>query len=444
MRISKFLLAGLLSLSIANGSELPDFREFIKMGETYTLIPVDETRSINVSGGMGGYYAVVRVGAPKKGYCLANNLRIFTTIQRGGLEVEKEYPYDISTWGLTIGQDADFRYYGYCKDKDGNVVVEYRGDLIVHPPSKVREVVFDWYEERKMKNVNSFEDMLREFKGKPVVKGGDLYEVKGINIYHALGLCRKQGGELYMVYKGQAIPFVEYMWEMLNAGKFKTYTKTSPWFNPAEFGKVMELNNIEHVNRFTGLYFCQGGSEEWTFSYNPKVYQGSLILIAQVRKGIDQKAVAKFQRESREMPRQEVSDTDRLLALQTARLKAPSIVQVGSVVYETSYNGESQGCSLVSVSQKIGGKVQAINNYRVCGENVEYIGESGVPALPKGIESVKRDIARLCQRFGQAQLNYEGTVIQCRALRDKDLCLVELTYLQGNKLVGKEEVNGCN
>ncbi len=172
--------------------------------------------------------------------------------------------------------------------------------------------------------------------------------------------------------------------------------------------------------------------------------QGSLILIAQVRKGIDQKAVAKFQRESREMPRQEVSDTDRLLALQTARLKAPSIVQVGSVVYETSYNGESQGCSLVSVSQKISGRVQAINNYRVCGENVEYIGESGIPALPKGIESVKRDIARLCQRFGQAQLNYEGTVIQCRALRDKDQCLVELTYLQGNKLVGKEEVNGCN
>jgi len=43
-----------------------------------------------------------------------------------------------------------------------------------------------------------------------------------------------------------------------------------------------------------------------------------------------------------------------------------------------------------------------------------------------------KEVARACQRFGQS-----------RALRDKDKCLVELTYLQEGKLVGKEELNGC-
>jgi len=54
-----------------------------------------------------------------------------------------------------------------------------------------------------------------------------------------------------------------------------------------------------------------------------------------------------------------------------------------------------------------------------------------------------KEVARACQRFGQMQMVYEGTTIQCRALRDKDKCLVELTYLQEGKLVGKEELNGC-
>jgi len=48
MKISKFLLVGLLSLSIANGSELLDFREFSKRRQVGTLIPVDETRSIKL------------------------------------------------------------------------------------------------------------------------------------------------------------------------------------------------------------------------------------------------------------------------------------------------------------------------------------------------------------------------------------------------------------
>lgn len=444
MRGKAVLLAGLLAFSFVRAESLPDFREFMK-GDVWKhyfwVVPVDDVRTVVGNDAQNGYNAVIRIGKPIRGYCWANSLRIFTTVKSGGLEVEKEYPYDMGVFRISIGADADFYYYGYCKDGNGNIVVEYRKNLVVHPPSPVREVLLYWTDRKRADKVSTFEDLLREYRGKPVVAGGDVYEVRDLDPVQSLAICRKQGGELYMVRGGQTIPFAEYLWNVHSTGEFRIYRKTSPWFNPAEAGMVSAMNAREHARVFSGLYVCKGGRQEWTYSYTPEAGQAGLFHRGSIRAGIDERAIARAQ----DYAGQNVPSQDAMtsLALQTAKLRAPVKVQQGTLIYETSYNGQEGACSLVSVSQIVSGRVQAVHNYRVCGDRVEYVGESGLPALPQGIVQVKQDIARMCQKFGQAELLYEGTTIKCRALRDKDKCLVELTYLQGGKLVGKEEVDGC-
>lgn len=265
-----------------------------------------------------------------------------------------------------------------------------------------------------------------------------LEEVKGIDLpWYVRKFIRLNS----MVRGGQTIPFAEYLWNVHSTGEFRIYRKTSPWFNPAEAGMVSAMNAREHARVFSRLYVCKGGRQEWTYSYTPEAGQAGLFHRGSIRAGIDERAIARAQ----DYAGQNVPSQDAMtsLALQTAKLRAPVKVQQGTLIYETSYNGQEGACSLVSVSQIVSGRVQAVHNYRVCGDRVEYVGESGLPALPQGIVQVKQDIARMCQKFGQAELLYEGTTIKCRALRDKDKCLVELTYLQGGKLVGKEEVDGC-
>lgn len=464
--MKRVILFGSLLVSAGFSQELPDFREYLKNTGFYS-ITVDERRTITGQYLRTQYYrplpAFYVVGAYDNRYCPQNGLRVFTRVISQGIETEQEYDAKASLLKQTFSK-FPFEGEGYCKNDKGEVVIEYKMYGVVHPPSKVfhdrlhytLEELIEKYKNASLEEIaTAFGSGL--FKKSPIKIGVDTYRLENLyntalpvftaepkDLYILWKNCEAGQGQFYRVGKEGLIPFREYLWYVATGGGgFRTYKKTSPFFNPEEAGAVSASNADSLARAMAGMYVCKGGQREFTYSLSDGRPTSGILKI-----GVDEKAIARATQkaqieEHNTMARAGLTDELSFLALSTAKAKAPVSIQRGGLIYKGLYNGEQGGCSLVSVQVVSGGALQATHNYRVCGERVEYIGETGLPALPKGIETIKLDVARACQRFGQMQMVYEGTTIQCRALRDKDKCLVELTYLQEGKLVGKEELNGC-
>ena len=83
--------------------------------------------------------------------------------------------------------------------------------------------------------------------------------------------------------------------------------------------------------------------------------------------------------------------------------------------------------------------------YTFCQGQAESIGKPKYFQIPPQAKEMGQQIAGFCQRYGSATGKWNDIEINCRALRDKDQCLVEITYFDivNRAFVGSETVNGC-
>lgn len=120
----------------------------------------------------------------------------------------------------------------------------------------------------------------------------------------------------------------------------------------------------------------------------------------------------------------------------------------GNLEYLGTYNGKNfDGCDLVSIiERKPDGSAGDVDNYKSCNGKVEWTGKTmPAPKLTKQVEAIIARTAKTCQQTGAANSGVDNYFIDCRALRDKDRCTVEVSILnEQNQLVDKRIMNGCN
>jgi hypothetical protein len=122
-----------------------------------------------------------------------------------------------------------------------------------------------------------------------------------------------------------------------------------------------------------------------------------------------------------------------------------SVIKHGNgYVLEGIYNGRNaRGCHLVSVQKRwtISGFVD-IYNFVICNSVITTAKESPLemPDVPK--ELIFK-AAKSAQRYGISSAGYFDYRIKANALRDRDMCLVEIKVLKGIALMQRKIVDAC-
>jgi hypothetical protein len=144
------------------------------------------------------------------------------------------------------------------------------------------------------------------------------------------------------------------------------------------------------------------------------------------------------------------SSPDEKLIRKAAMMKVPYGEQQGSNIVTALYNGnDSQGCSMVSLQKTVANmpvNVAPKNtyNYKVCGNQIISLGETGMPSVPrnKELNPIIAQVKNQCKAYGVYGSEYQGTVVSCRAL-DQNHCNLEITIMQNGMMVDKRVENSC-
>lgn len=135
------------------------------------------------------------------------------------------------------------------------------------------------------------------------------------------------------------------------------------------------------------------------------------------------------------------------IAVEVATKKTNVFKMVSTQEYTGIYNGQQDGCDLVTVRKNWdttmkNPRVDTLN-YRICGKSIAKVSESPVEKLPDGIDTFSQKLATVAQKLGIAEADYQGYTVKARALRDKDQCAVEVKVFKDINLLSSKVVNGC-
>jgi len=140
------------------------------------------------------------------------------------------------------------------------------------------------------------------------------------------------------------------------------------------------------------------------------------------------------------------------IAQRAAQEGRPITVREGYTMWVTRIvEKDTRGCTRVEVAKinlaaPPGTKtVPETWTYTFCQGQAESIGKPKYLQIPPQAKEMGQQIAGFCQRYGSATGKWNDIEINCRALRDKDQCLVEITYFDvvNQAFVGSETINGC-
>lgn len=136
------------------------------------------------------------------------------------------------------------------------------------------------------------------------------------------------------------------------------------------------------------------------------------------------------------------------IAIEAANRKNNFLKVYGSQEYTGIYNGQDQEeCDLVSVTKNwdTSSKNPRIDtyNYRICRGAIVKTSETSPELLPRDINIFIQRIAKVAQKLGKAEGEYQGYTVKAQAMRDKDQCLVEIKILKDINLIEEKIINSC-
>lgn len=140
------------------------------------------------------------------------------------------------------------------------------------------------------------------------------------------------------------------------------------------------------------------------------------------------------------------------VAQRAAQEGRPITVRDGYIMWTTRIvEKDARGCTRVEVAKINLAAPPGVRSvpetwtYTFCQGQLESIGKPKYFQIPPQAKEIGQQIAGFCQRYGFATGKWNDIEINCRALRDKDQCLVEITYFDviNRAFVGSETVNGC-
>lgn len=141
-------------------------------------------------------------------------------------------------------------------------------------------------------------------------------------------------------------------------------------------------------------------------------------------------------------------DIQEKLAVDVAFKKMNLYKVVGLQEYVGLYNGQDdKGCNLVTIIKQEDKKrkraKEEMYNYRICNGIIVNSSETPFESLPSDIDIFIQKIAKVAQKFGTAEADYQGYLVKANALRDKDQCSVEIKIFKDINLMLYKIVNSC-
>lgn len=248
--------------------------------------------------------------------------------------------------------------------------------------------------------------------------------------------CLIKGGELYKIHESELMPFARVLLETILPG----------------MGMYPQIK---------GDYVCMGGKEQFLMKItdvvalysipHAKTYFSKLIpekVASMPIYGSPGSKVGIAQTASQEEPGLTAGGQDEQLALDVAARKTNVLKVSGVQQYTGLYNGtDSNGCDLVTIEKNWDSTLPKpridTSNYRVCNGKISNISDTMVENAPKGIDPFIKLVAKVAQKKGSAEMDYQGYQLKAQALRDKDKCRVEVKILKGINLIEIREIDGC-
>lgn len=136
------------------------------------------------------------------------------------------------------------------------------------------------------------------------------------------------------------------------------------------------------------------------------------------------------------------------LAQEALISKTPIIKIKAGSEYTAHYNGRYQDCDYVSVKRVWDPTFRErsridLHNYKTCQDTLIYTGESMREKVPDNVAQYIPVIAGSCQQKGSSEYSFGDYIMMCIAVRDKDMCSVEVNILREERLLDSKIVNGC-
>lgn len=305
---------------------------------------------------------------------------------------------------------------------------------------------------------------------KPVSKGiGDIFKAivsketrEDTVVYqYVTALCRKNNGRLkFVINEGEFIKDPKgNRTNLLTGEKGRFKDKMVETDSVGAFNYAVTASSVTKPVLKVIFYACEGDKRFIVRSEEEVKYDGGKAYGVQKsyfasQKGLDninyvplasQKKSETLQVAGTEKP----TTTEEQIAMEVAN-KGTNIFKIlGTQEFTGIYNGKDQNnCDLVTVKKNwdINLKKPRIDtyNYKICSGIIAKTSETEIETLPHEIEDFIQKIARVAQRIGKAEGEYQGYTIKAVALRDKDNCTVEVKVFRDINLISNRAVNGCN
>ncbi len=326
---------------------------------------------------------------------------------------------------------------------------------------------------------------VEEFKDKPVS-----YLAGWFRRYRSLGQDRWKGEftvrKPFPMYRVQKMPYkIGFVWYMneyckANGGElYKDGESSSVWID-----ELIRKGGgwgwpIQNYYPLKGIYVCKGGQREFEGKIYPRGFDstgqffdyGGIIAkgirfygdtvsktnkttskksIPEAKAPVFENAVPTQQEQSGgsvNLPFLSMNLNERILGMQAIVKKQDIEKRKGAVIYKAYYNGLNENnCETASVLTNNAGAIN-IYNFKVCNGQFSNPYESKLldsEAIPDSVRKAELEAAKKAKDYGAYTMYVDGYRLYARALRDKDMCTVEVRVLEdGFKLVGIHKINDC-
>lgn len=290
---------------------------------------------------------------------------------------------------------------------------------------------------------------------------GRIADEEAVIHQYVTALCRNNNGKIrFVINRGKFVPDPKGKWTRIETGEKGRYEGEYVETDALEaFNYAKTASSIRGPVYKVNFYACEGNNrfivrseEEIKYDNRGNAY-GTLKSYFASQKGLDGlKYVPLSHIEKSETPQtvgpQLSTNTEEQIAVEVAN-KGINIFKVfGAQEYTGIYNGKDQGgCDLVTVEKNwdASAKKPRVDtyNYKICNGVIAKASETDIETLPRGIEVFMQKMARIAQKLGSADGDYQGYTVKAQAVRDKDQCSVEIKVLKDINLVAKKIVNGC-
>lgn len=227
------------------------------------------------------------------------------------------------------------------------------------------------------------------------------------------------------------------------------------------------LNGYKYI--FTGNFKNSGSEKEWYFAcegQHPFVVReketirygdrgnaiSSVKAFFAINRGLEEIDYAPISVNTNTQPSSMTSKVpvtaEENMAVEVAAKKTNLFKIVGAQEYVGIYNGQdSQKCDMVSVEKNwnVDNKNSRKDtyNYSICSGVIAKFSETGIESLPSGIDTFVQRLAKVAQKIGAANGDYQGYTVKASALRDKDQCEVEVKIFKDINMISNKIINGC-